>query len=215
MFKKIISILVVCMCLSLSSCGKNDDNILNNFIKELSDTSSPSYKMDEYLKDVKEKLVEGSYEILNIGEDKGIYLDKLTSDTLKDMILMLSDFDYHINSEEIKGNSALVNVTFYTYDFAESFKSIIKSFVADAFISQFSNSNDDIFNKIDEKIKDEINKLKKEGKTKETIKDFMLNKIDGEWEYDIDVNSKTLIDGLCGEILETIEDLKELFDKFN
>lgn len=205
--KKIIY--VVLIILLLSGCKSNEFE--NNSIKEVYDQSSPSYKLNEYIVDLKTDLSNGVYDALNLAEDKSIYLDNLSKEFLLEAGLMLSDFDYKINSQNIDNDQAIINVTFYTYDYPSTIKTLIVNVTKNSIFS----SGNDLISSIENSMLDELKKIKEKGHTKEISRDFTMSYIDNKWEYNTSLNGEALADGVSGGMITSIKNLSDVFGKID
>lgn len=170
---KIISIMMICMLsVGMYGCG----------------TKSPSDTVKIYFDEVKKGESADFSSILNETLDKEEKHEDSASqndESSKKIIEAMKDLTYTINSENIDGDSATVNVKVNGPDLATVMGDVIKKVFENAFSQAFSNNKmtDEETNKLYDKILlESLNNVQ----LTERTGDVSLTKVDGKWKINTD-----------------------------
>ena len=111
---------------------------------------------------------------------------------------------YKINSEEVNGDSAIVNVTVNSMDLGEVFAKVIQESFSYALAQAFSGME-----MSDEEgemyINDLFVKYLDEVSYSEKTDNILLNKIDGKWKIDKNESLTKLVMGIDSSVFESFE----------
>lgn len=188
--KKLSVILVLMITTTLVGCGGN----------------TPSNVVSEYFNKVK-KGNANVQELFNIIEEDNQEIleeDKLSKELSDKLLKSMKKLTYKINSEEVNGDSAIVNVTVNSMDLGEVFAKVIQESFSYALAQAFSGME-----MSDEEgemyINDLFVKYLDEVSYSEKTDNILLNKIDGKWKIDKNESLTKLVMGIDSSVFESFE----------
>jgi len=193
---------IMCMTLAfilflgLSACGGDKTQ------------TTPTQEVKQCLDDIKsgdsQRIVNmfDNYFLIKIKNDSKF--NELLSSSSEKMRLVLKDITYKFNSETIKGDEAVVNVTLTGPDLNEIFDQLSLNIAKDIQSGELNINNFDI-KKVNEKYDSELSNLIKNAKTTERTANIELEKDHGKWVIDDE--------DLCKLVLNI--DLDDYDDKYD
>lgn len=215
MKKKKIIILIFILCLALVGCEEKQEQIVTyEETPEVLDITSPSYKMDSILKDIKISLSKKNIDFIPLDSYLDSIINEAPADIVNKLIDMLYSFDYQIIEQSIEGERAVVKVTFASYDFVSTIKKTIVSITKDTVISSVINSNKSIEEVISDDVINNLNKLENTGRDRIITDEFVFLLEDNEWVFDNDSNLIKLLDAISGGLMSSLGEIEELIEKF-
>lgn len=188
--KQLSIILILMITTTLYGCGGN----------------TPSNVVSEYFNKVK-KGNANVQELFNIIEEDNQEIleeDKLSKELSDKLLKSMKKLTYKINSEEVNGDSAIVNVTVNSMDLGEVFAKVIQESFSYALAQAFSGME-----MSDEEgemyINDLFVKYLDEVSYSEKTDNILLNKIDGKWKIDKNESLTKLVMGIDSSVFESFE----------
>lgn len=183
LIKKIICISLGFMLLSgVSGCGFDK-------AKEKTPTEIASQSLDSIKSGDSEKIQDMLSENLPINIKGNSGLKELLPKSSEKMKDSLKRITYNINSENINGNKAVVNVTVNGPDLKEPFNTLISDVVKDIKSGELRITKVDI-DKISKKYDNKLSELAKNIQTTERTGNIELEKKNGKWIADMGDLSK-------------------------
>ena len=126
----------------------------------------------------------------------------------------MSDFTYVINdvtTDSSDSNKAIANVTITAYDLGSSFESTVLDYIKSDIEMTFDGAkSEDIIKSIEDTL---VNDIKTANTTFNTTVDIHLTNKDGSWKVDKISDNPELLNALSGNIIHTINSLKQLNNK--
>lgn len=179
LIKKIICIsLGVMLLLGVSGCGFDK-------AKERTPTEAVSQSLDSIKSGDSEKIQDMLSENLPINIKGNLGFKELLPKSSEKMKDSLKKITYNINSENINGDKAVVNVTVNGPDLKELFDTLISDVVKDIKSGELRITKVDI-DKISKKYDNKFSELAKNIQTTERTGDIELEKKNGKWVADTD-----------------------------
>lgn len=188
--KQLSMILILIVTTTLFGCGGNtSSNVVSEYFNKVK-------KGDTNVQELFNIIKEEGQEILE--EDQ---LSKELSDKL---LKSMKKISYKINSEEVNGNTAIVNVTVNIMNFGEVFVKVIQESFSYSLAQSFSGmemSEEEMgkyINDLTIKYLDEVSYSDKTG-------DILLSKVDGKWKINENESLIKLVMGIDSSVFERFE----------
>lgn len=168
--------------------------------------STPSDVVGEYFDKVK-KGDASAKELFAVVEESGQEVldeDGVSKEVTDKLIKKMKKLTYKINSEEINGDTAKVNVTVNSMNFGEVFGKVLAEsmgyFMGQAFsgVEMSDEDSENYMNDLFSKYLDEVSYSDK-------TDDITLSKIDGKWKIDENESLVKLVMGLDSSMLDNME----------
>lgn len=168
--------------------------------------NTPSDVVSEYFDKVK-KGDTSAKELFAVVEESGQEVldeDGVSKEVTDKLIKKMKKLTYKINSEEINGDTAKVNVTVNSMNFGEVFGKVLAEsmgyFMGQAF-SGVEMSDEDSENYMNDLLSKYLDEVSYSDKTD----DITLSKIDGKWKIDESESLVKLVMGLDSSMLDNME----------
>ena len=190
--KQTAIMLILLSMLLFSACGNSGpDGAANKFLKALKTNNTEAMEA-VYFGEIEEDSLFGST-IDALCESEGL---NEMSDVPRDTLM---DFDYEIAGVKENGNSAVVDVTITTKDWASVIKGVIKEYLPAAFKMALNGDGE---KKIEKEFKKILKEKKKEAEDLE-IPIQMQMILDGEtWKVDASQVTEELLKPVFGDLVE-------------
>ena len=191
--KSISIILVVMIASILAGCTTKPTNVVNNY---LDDVKSKGIDITSI---IEESSDEDTLKELNSDRLSNEYTDEVY-EKLGDK---LKDLKYKVNSENIDGDTATVNVTVTGPDFNNVIKEVIKEAFSYILGQAFSGKQmtEEETNKY---VIDLFTKHIDEAESSERTKDIKLKKVDNKWQITYDEDLLTLLTGINSDSFDDL-----------
>lgn len=191
--KSISIILVVMIASILAGCTTKPTNVVNNY---LDDVKSKGIDIKQI---IEESSDEDTLKELNSDRLSNEYTDEVY-EKLGDK---LKDLKYKVNSENIDGDTATVNVTVTGPDFNNVIKEVIKEAFSYILGQAFSGKQmtEEETNKY---VIDLFTKHIDEAESSERTKDIKLKKVDNKWQITYDEDLLTLLTGINSDSFDDL-----------
>lgn len=203
--KKTLSIaLVLILALSLFACGGSSPtptDVTNEFLQAIKDTDNDTIKTVYAGGSID---VEKEFENMSESEDDAI--SKVYAEKLYGQIL---SFDYEVSNEQVKDDTATVDVAITTYNIGDTFKDFVTDYIGEAFAMSMSGASDEELNqKATEIITEKLDGMKKNYSQTITLN---LSQKDGEWMVDKLADDSDFYNAISGGILDATKEIEESF----
>lgn len=203
--KKTLSIaLVLILALSLFACGGSSPtptDVTNEFLQAIKDKDNDTIKTVYAGGNIN---VEKEFENMSESEDDAI--SKVYAEKLYGQIL---SFDYEVSNEQVKDDTATVDVAITTYNIGDTFKDFVTDYIGEAFAMSMSGASDEELNqKATEIITEKLDGMKKNYSQTITLN---LSQKDGEWMVDKLADDSDFYNAISGGILDATKEIEESF----